>query len=177
MESKTRKWHLDIEAWPGPDRRKWPGLRDVIQESPEGRYVAVIYSCGEVDIYKEVGLFALFAGPPDSPRLLLRPRSLKCFVRHNDTTVQWIGETFCVVTPFYIRQRLFGSPQSFGGTLYLDVEHRKAAYVPGAFSGGAISGLPEGLAWRGWKWLSLWPWLWPVRNKCPASECPPGLET
>ena len=60
-----RKWHLDIEKWPGPERKKWPGLRDVIQESPEGRYIAVVYSFGEVDIDKEVGLFALFAGPPD----------------------------------------------------------------------------------------------------------------
>jgi hypothetical protein len=135
-------------------------LRDVIQESPEGRYVAVVYSCGEVDIYKEVGLFALFAGPPESPRLLLRPRGLKCLVRRSDTTVQWIGERFCVVTPFDIRHRLFGGHQSFGGTLYLDVEQRKAACVPGAFSGEVISGLPEGLAWRGRKWLSLWPRLW-----------------
>jgi hypothetical protein len=172
-----REWHLDIEEWPGPDRKKWPGLRDVIQESPEGRYVAIVYSCGEVDIYKEVGLFALFAGPPDSPRLLLRPRGLKCFVWQDGTTVQWIGERFCVVTPYYIRQRLVGSPRSFGGTLYLDVEQRKAAYVPGAFSGGAIPGLPEGLVWRGWKWLSLWPWLWPMRKPCPVSECTSGLET
>jgi len=138
-----RKWHLNIEEWHGPDRRKWPGLRDVIQESPEGRYVAVVYSCSEVDIYKEVGLFALFSGPPDSPRLLLRPRGLECLVRHNDTTVQWVGERFCVVTPFYIRQRLAGRSQSFGGTMYLDVEQRKAAYVPGAFSGEVISGLPN----------------------------------
>jgi hypothetical protein len=155
-----RKWRLEIEKWPGPDRKKWPCLYDVIRESPEGRYVAVVYSCGEVDIYKEVGLFALFAEPPGSPRLLLRPRGLNCFVRHNNTTVQWIGERFCVVTPFYTRQGLFGKPQSFGGTLFLDMVQRKAAYIPGALSGEAISGLPEGLAWRAWKWLALWPWLW-----------------
>jgi hypothetical protein len=48
--------------------------------------------------------------------------------------------------------------------MYLDVEQRKAAYVSGAFSGKAIFGLFEGLAWRGWKWLSLWPWLWHIRQ-------------
>ena len=64
-----RDWHLDIDAWSGPDRKKWPGLRDIVQESPDGRHVAVVYSCGEIDIYKEVGRFALLAGPPESPRL------------------------------------------------------------------------------------------------------------
>jgi hypothetical protein len=165
-----RNWHLNIEEWPGPDRRKWPGLRDVIKESPEGRYVAVVYSCGEVDIYKELGLFALFAGPPDSPRLQLRPRGLKCFVRHDGTTVQWVGEMFCVVTPFCVRQRLAGRPRSFGGTMHLDVEQRKAACVPAAFSGEVISGLPKGLAWRGWKRLSLWPWLRHMRMKRPEGS-------
>jgi hypothetical protein len=76
-----------------------------------------------------------------------------------------------------MRLRLSGIPRSFGGTLYLDVEERKAAYVPGAFSGGAISGLPEELEWRGWKWLSLWPWLWHMRKKCPGSECTSAFET
>jgi hypothetical protein len=54
--------------------------------------------------------------------------------------------------------------------MYLDVEQRKAAYVPGAFSGEVISGLPKGLVWRGWKWLSLWPWLWHMRMKCPEGS-------
>ena len=61
------EWHLNIDAWPGPNRRKWPDLRDIVQESPDGRHVAVVYSCGEIGIGKEVGLFALFAGPPDTP--------------------------------------------------------------------------------------------------------------
>ena len=51
-------WHLDIDKWPGTNRKKWKGLRDIFQESPDGRYVAVLYSCSEIDIYKEVGHFA-----------------------------------------------------------------------------------------------------------------------
>ncbi len=135
-------------------------MRDVIQESPEGGFVAVVYSCGEVDIYKEVGLFALFAGPPDSPKLLLRPRGLTCFVRYDDTTVQWIGERFCVITLYSIRRRVFGGPQSFSGAMYFDLQQRKAAYVPGAATAGAIRTVPKELEWRSWKRLFHWPWLW-----------------
>jgi len=75
-----KEWRLNIDKWPGPNRKKWPGLRDVITESPDGRYVAVVYSCGEIGIYKEVGLFALFEEPKESPRLLLRPSGLTCLV-------------------------------------------------------------------------------------------------
>ena len=159
-----REWRLDIDTWPGPDRKKWPGLRDVIQESPEGKYAAVVYSCSEIDIYKEVGLFALFGGPPDAPELLLRPRGLRCLVRYNDTTVQWLGERFCVVTLYDIRQRLSGRSEAVSGTLFVDLEQRKATYVPGASSGGDISGLPDGLVWRNWRWLSFWPLLWDLRR-------------
>ena len=79
-----KEWRLDIDSWPGSNRKKWPGLRDIIQESPDGRYAAVIYSCGEIGIYKEVGSFALFEEPKDSPRLLLRPRGLTCLVSNVD---------------------------------------------------------------------------------------------
>jgi len=99
-----KEWRLDIDSWPGPDRKKWPGLRDVITESLDGRYVVVVYSCGEIDIYKEVGLFALLEEPKDLPRLLLRPRGLTCLV--SDTTgitAQWIENRFCVVTTYCIR--------------------------------------------------------------------------
>ena len=158
-----RHWKLHIDAWPGPDRKKWPGLRDVIQESPAGRYAGVVYSCGEVSMCKETGLFALLAGPPDSPQLLLRPRGLTCLVRYGGTTVQWIGERFCVVAPYSMRRRWFGKPQPLSGVLYFDVEQRMAAYVPGASSAEAVSALPEGLAWSCWKRLSQWPGFWHKR--------------
>ena len=157
---RMREWRLNIDEWPGPDRKKWPGLRDVIQESPEGRYVAVVYSCNEVDIYKEVGLFALFAGPPDSPQLLLRPRGLMRLVWYDGKTVQWFGERFCVVTQYCIRQRWVGSSQAFIGTMFFDVEQRKVAYIPGTTSGEVISGIPDELAWTGWERLSQRPKLW-----------------
>ena len=48
----TQEWNLNIDFWPGPDRMKWPGMRDIIQESPDGRYVAVLYSCGEKPFFE-----------------------------------------------------------------------------------------------------------------------------
>jgi hypothetical protein len=59
-------WQLDIDKWPGPNRKKWKGLREIFQESPDGKYLAVLYSCGEIDIYKEVG----FCAPEALPVLL-----------------------------------------------------------------------------------------------------------
>lgn len=167
-----REWRLNIDAWPGPNRKKWPGLRDVVQESPDGRHVAVVYSCGEIDIYKEVGRFALFAGPPEAPRLLLRPWNLMCLVSHNDNAVQWIGGRYCVVTPYGIRQGWSGKAESFGGTMVVDVEKRKAAYLAEVYAAVAGSEPPAGLAWRGWGWLSIWPVLWNLREKWGAKHVP-----
>jgi hypothetical protein len=151
------EWNLDIASWPGPDRKKWPGLRDVVQASPDGRHVAVVYACGEIGICKEAGQFALLAGPPESPRLLLRPRNLTCLASYGDKTVRWIGGRYCVVTPYRIRPSLSGKIAAFGGTMYVDVEQRKVAYVADTYPEAAVPELPAGLAWRGWAWLSLWP--------------------
>jgi len=156
-----KEWRLDIDKWPGPNRKKWPGLRDVITDSPDCRYVAVLYSCGEIGIYKEVGFFALLEEPKDSPRLLLRPRGLTCLVSYADgKTVQWIGNRFCVVTPYSIRPKLSGKTQSFSGTMVFDVKDHKVAYVPGVSSEKIIPELPDKLLWRSWKRLSWWPRLW-----------------
>jgi hypothetical protein len=137
--------------------------QDIIQESPGGRYVAVLYSCGEIDIYKEVGLFVLLEEPKDSPQILLRPRGLTCLVSNSaDTTIQWIGERFCVVTPYSIRPRLSlsGKVKSFYGTMVFDLKENKVAYVPGVSSEEIISALPDNLLWKSWKRLSWWPKLW-----------------
>ena len=158
-------WHLDFDAWPGPDRRKWEGLRDIVQESPDGRHVAVVYSCGEIGIYREVGRFALLAGPPDSPRLLLRPRNLTCLVSLSGKIVQWIGGRYCVATPYCIRQCLSGKTKALGGTIYVDVEQRKAAYLADVYAGAAVPELPAGFTWQGWAWLSFWPTLWSLWKK------------
>ena len=124
----------------------------------------VIHSCGEIGIYKEVGSFALFEEPKDSPRLLIRPRGLTCLVSNVDgKTVQWIGNRFCVVTPYSIRPKLSGKTQSFSGTMVFDVKEQKVAYVPGASSEKIISELPGKLLWRSWKRLSWWPRLWHKR--------------
>jgi hypothetical protein len=147
-------WRLEIDNWPGPDRRKWPGLRDVIAESPDGRHVAVVYSCGEVGIAKEAGFFALLRGPAESPRVVLRPRGLMCFGWLGGNTVQWIGSRHCLVTPYRM-----------GGTLYLDVEGRQAAHAPAVDACQSVTRLPDDLQWRSWHWLS--PWLrfaWLVRR-------------
>jgi hypothetical protein len=150
-------WQLNIDAWPGPNRKKWPGLRDILQECPDSRHIAVLYSCSEIDIYKEVGRFALFAGPPEAPRLLLRPRHLMCLVSHTDRAVQWIGDRYCVVTPYGIGPCWSGKTTSFGGTLYVDVKDRRAAYLADVYPGAGVPELPAGLTWRRWAWLSLWP--------------------
>ena len=128
--------------------------------------LARLYSCGEIGIYKEVGLFALLEEPKDSPRLLLRPRGLTCLVSYADgKTMQWIGDRFCVVTPYGIRPSLSLSGQfkSFYGTMIFDVKERKTAYVHGASSAEVISALPDKLAWRSWNRLSWWPRLWHKR--------------
>lgn len=153
-------WLLNIDAWPGPNRKKWPDLQDIVQESPDGRHIAVVYSCDEIGMGKEVGLFALLAGPPDAPTMLLRPRKLTCLVWYSGTTVQWVGARYCVISPYCVRQRWSDKPRAFGGTMYIDVEQRKAAYQPDVYPGAATSALPTGLAWRSWTWLSFWPLLW-----------------
>jgi hypothetical protein len=169
-------WRLDITRWPGPDRRKWPGLRDEIHESPDGGYAAVVYSCGEVGVDKQVGLFALLSGPPDSPRLVLRPRNLWCLVRYDDTTVRWLGNRYCVVTPrrggrhrAARTNRPTRSSQSIGA-LYIDLETRKAAFFAGDTSGALGSVPPDGLAWQGWEQLarasSLQLWLGSLVTFC-----------
>ncbi len=156
-------WRLDIDAWPGPNRKKWKGLRDIIQESPDGKYVAVLYSCGEIDIYKEVGHFALFEEPKDSPNLLLRPRGLTCFVTYDPgKDIQWIDNRFCVVTSYSLRPCFSSSGQlkQFYGAIIFDVKERKVAYVPGASSSDVVSALPDKLSWKSWRRLSWWPRLW-----------------
>ena len=153
-------WHLDIDAWPGPDRKRWPNLRDIIEESPDGRHVAVVYACGEIGVGKEVGRFALLGGPPDAPTVLLRPRRLTCLVREDGTTLRWIGTRYCVATPCRLRPP--GPHKAYGGTLYIDVEQRRAACVATVAPGANALPLPTGLAWRSWTWLSFWPWLWPL---------------
>ena len=116
-------WRLDIDKWPGPNRKKWKGLRDIFQESPDGRYVAVLYSCGEIDIYKEVGHFALFEQPKDSPRLLVRPRGLTCFVTYDPgKDIQWIENRFCVVSTYCLRPGFSSSgqlKQFYGAMIFL----------------------------------------------------------
>jgi len=151
---------LDIDAWPGPDRKKWPGLRDIIVESPGGSYLAVVYSCGEVGVGKEVGLFALFAGPSESPRLLLRPRRFRCVAFLDDSTIRWMGDNICTVTPYLFKKCFLGGPSAaMTGTAYFNVEQRKVAYVADLRPNRPIEKLPDGLVWRDWWWLALWPWL------------------
>ena len=162
------QWHLNIDSWPGPNRNKWPGLRDVVQESPDGRHVAVLYSCGEVGINKEVGFFALLEEPKDSPRLLLRPRGLTCLVSYTTgKDIQWIENRFCIVSSYSLRPSFSSSGQlkQFYGTMVFDVEKHKVAYVPGASSEKIISELPDELVWRSWKRLSWWPRLWHKRDR------------
>jgi hypothetical protein len=142
-------WHLDIDSWPGPNRKKWKGLRDIIEESPDGKFVAVVYSCGEVGINKEVGFFALLEEPKDSPRLLLRPRGLTCLVSYAaGRDIQWIGDRFCVVTSYSLRPKFSSSGQwrQFYGAIIFEVKERKVAYVPGASSIEVVSAPPDKLS-------------------------------
>jgi hypothetical protein len=162
-DEKMNGWHLDIDSWPGPNRKKWKGLRDIIEESPDGKYVAVLYSCGEVGINKEVGFFALLEEPKDSPRLLLRPRGLTCLVSYAaGRDIQWIEDRFCVVTSYSLRPCFSSSGhlKQFYGAIIFDVKERKVAYVPGASSSEVVSALPDKLSWKSWRRLSWWPRLW-----------------
>jgi hypothetical protein len=157
------EWHLDIDSWPGPNRKKWPDLRDIIQESPGGKHVAVLYSCGEIDIYKEVGFFALFEEPKDSPCLLLRPSGLACLISSTaEKSIQWIGDRFCVVTPYSLSPSfsLSGQLKQFYGIMVFDVKERKVAYVPKGSPEEVIPALPDKLSWKSWRRLSWWPKLW-----------------
>lgn len=163
MMKITNGWTLDIDSWPGPNRKKWKGLRDIIEESPDGKYVAVLYSCGEVGINKEIGHFALFEEPKDAPRLLVRPRGLTCLVSYAEgKDIQWIGDQFCVVTSYSLRP-IFSSAgklKPFHAAMIFDVKERKVAYVPGASLSEVVSALPDKLLWKSWRRLSWWPRLW-----------------
>lgn len=157
------EWRLDIDSWPGPDRKKWRGLRDFFCESPDGRYVAVLYSSSEIDISKEVGYFALLEEPKDSPKLLVRPRGLTCLVSDDaGRDVQWIENRFCVVTSYSLKPdfSLSGQLKQFYGAMIFDVKERRAAYVPGTAASEIASALPDNLPWKSWKRLSWWPRLW-----------------
>lgn len=155
------EWNLEIDKWPGPDRKKWKGLRDVIQESPDGMYVAVLYSCGEIGMNKEVGFFALFEGPKNMPRLLLRPRGLTCLVSYTaGRDIQWIGDRFCVVTSYSIRPSFSGKTQSFYGTMVFDVKEHRVSYVHDISPDKVIPAIPDNLSWKSWRRLSWWPRLW-----------------
>ena len=139
-------WRLDIDKWPGMNRKKWKGLRDIFQESPDGRYVAVLYSCSEIDIYKEVGHFALFEQPKDSPRLLVRPRGLTCFVTYDPgKDIQWMENRFCVVSKYCLRPSFSSSGQlkQYYGAMIFDVEQRRVAYIPGASADKIVSAFPD----------------------------------
>jgi len=159
---KMTDWKLDINSWPGPNRKKWKGLRDIFQESPDGKYLAVLYSCSEIDIHKEVGHFALFKEPKDSPRLLVRLRGLSCLVSYTEgKDIQWIENRFCVVTPYSFKPDFSSSGQlnQFYGTMIFDVQECKVAYIPGASSIEVISAFPDGLSWKSWRRLFCWPKL------------------
>ena len=156
-------WRLDIDKWPGINRKKWKGLRDIFQESPDGRYVAVLYSCSEIDIYKEVGHFALFEQPKDSPRLLVRPRGLTCFVTYDPgKDIQWMENRFCVVSKYCLRPSFSSSGQlkQYYGAMIFDVEQRRVAYIPGASADKIVSAFPDNLSWKSWRLLSWLPRLW-----------------
>jgi len=162
MIKEINGWKLDIDSWPGPDRKKWKGLRDIFQESPDGRYLAVLYSCSEIDIHKEVGHFALLEATKDSPRLLLRPRGLTCFVTYDPgKDIQWVENRFCVVSSYNLKPEFSLSGQlKFYGTMIFDVLQRRVANIPGASSDKVIAAFPDNLEWKSWRRLSWWPRLW-----------------
>lgn len=159
-ETDRGEWRLDTGTWPGPNRRKWRWLNDSVCESPDGRHAAVVYSCGEIGVGKEIGHFALLAGPPDRPRLLVRSRCLTCLAPCGGPAAHWIGNRYCVVTPYRLRPDWSGGQRSVSGTLYLDVDERRAAYLAGVHADVTLTGMPAGLVWRRWRWLSVWPMTW-----------------
>jgi hypothetical protein len=74
-----------------------------------------------------------------------------------------------VVTPYWLGVQEPTRIRAWGGTLYLDVELRKAAYQAEVYTRALGPDLPAGLVWRGWGWLSLWPLLWLVRELWDAA--------
>jgi hypothetical protein len=154
-------WRLAIDSWPGPNRKKWKGLRDIIEESPNGKYIAVLYSCGEVGINKETGCFALLEEPKDSPRLLLRPRGLTCLALYDPgKSMQWIENRYCVITPYSTKPGLFGKLVTFYGTMVFDVKEHRVSYIPNISPDKVMQAIPDNLSWKSWKRLSWWPRSW-----------------
>jgi len=96
-------WTIDANRWPGPDRQKWD-LYDEVVPSPDGKYAAVLYSCGEISLCVFVGLLTLLEGPHDNPTVVLQPRDFLCYSMPSQS-VQWLnGSRYFVVTA-YIRRR------------------------------------------------------------------------
>jgi hypothetical protein len=103
---RSAKWLLDTKHWPGPDRLRWSIVRDVVEPSPDGRFACVLYSCCEIRLGCEVGLLTLLAGPPESPTVLLQPRSFICFDWSPLPSAQWLrGSRFVAVTAYLYNSR------------------------------------------------------------------------
>lgn len=146
-------WDFDASRWPGPNREEFGITRDVVLPSPDGRFAGVLYSCAEIGIGREVGLFAVLEGPPHSPKLILRP-DLTCWDFFDGSSLQWLGGST------YLAARAY-EPSAL---VFVDVVRRRFAFhergsLPLHEDGrtwvddAGVRIVPEDLRWKGW-------WRW-----------------
>lgn len=97
-------WRIDVHLWPGPDRAKWGIDRDLVVPSPDGRLAAVLYSCTEIRVMCDVGLFTLLEGPPHNPGVLVQPPNCTCLDFSPAASIQWLaGSRYVAVTAYLYR--------------------------------------------------------------------------
>ncbi|MFW5731799.1 MAG: hypothetical protein ACOCZU_01185 [Planctomycetota bacterium] len=81
--------NIKIDALPGPDRKKWPYLRDEILWSPQRSHFALAYSIAEASMCNDVGMLLL--GSADGS-IILNPRTvgISCW---NSPWGRWLNES------------------------------------------------------------------------------------
>tara|TARA_R110002111_G_scaffold255157_1_gene321313 strand:- start:106513 stop:107157 length:645 start_codon:yes stop_codon:yes gene_type:complete len=90
------EWKIDFDSLTGgPDRTLNPNISDLVRPASTKDLAAVVYSILEYGMGRERGYFALFEGPPDSPKLLWQPEWLPCTGYLN--VIQWIDDDRYVV--------------------------------------------------------------------------------
>ena len=123
----STNWFLDTDHWPGPDRRRWRIVRDLVEPSPDGQLACILYSCCEIRLGCEVGLLTLLGGSPESPTVLVQPRDFTCLDCSPSPSAQWLrGSRFVVVTAYlYNARRNRVDLQAF---TFLDTSDRTVAF-------------------------------------------------
>lgn len=121
-ESKN-DWKIDFDSLPGPDRSELLYSYDVVRPAVTKDLAAVVYSVFEYRMGSYGGFFALFEGPPETPRILWCPDLLQCTAYLN--TLQWLdGDRYIVVNGYMYDDKKYAAHPFF----FVDVELQQIAY-------------------------------------------------